>query len=409
MALLTTEQDINILDDQLRKVTKRLSMETGTVTRIACQYLRNWGIAVDEHNRGWLEKRSDSSYFNEWKSTNKAIDEAIERAIVEAELLGNTHLNTRLADMVVKIMTALNEENPFSEENRFRIGDIGAGTGLTTKAILDRMILEGVEHLVPFCDFFLLEPSPKRLFGSKDEDGKEDETYNQGDEGAYTRLRDHGIGLMQENVSFVCSHLQKHFSSFVGNESFDMIVASAVFHHFSFPTYLSLIREKLKKDGVLVMGDWFTDVWRHPLYTAAILSDMGADTRTVNDFRRFFELGNMTYRDIEKELDFPPERRRANEQMFNFLKKLDIEMRNIKVKERLRIFEGHESEEDRLKKAEESHFVTDYKELVKRPGFSRLKSNIVQVLPGTSICKVISLAKKRRVKKPEKLAKQPAA
>ncbi len=329
---IETTRDIAQLDRFLTSIFEGLPIAPGTICRIAYQFLENWGVRVTDENRGWIERRSEKSYIREWSSGTKETNDAIEKATREADLGGNSFLNTMVATTAVKALLEMYEPG-----RRIRICDVGTGAGDTISAILDSMQSYRLQDIVKQCSFYLIEPSVDRL------------------RHATRRLEKHGIIERRVKPEFIgMGTTEGRIFGDLKDGIFDLIVSSAVFHHLSFPTYLNRINDKLTNDGALIIGDWYTTIWQHPAYMVPVLQGIGAEQERIVEFERFFNLDTHNIRELDGKLRL--EQKEANKRMYDYIFHMVREMKTLKVRSQLLLFEAHESVDDRLGKLERAGF-----------------------------------------------------
>ena len=159
------------LPDASGRPTERvLPVEPGSVCRIARQFLRGWEVYVTSSNEGWIADTAAKRYRAEWSSGDSETNQAIENAIHAIDLAyGNNHLNYRLAEIGAEVLRGILE----SSAGDVLVCDVGAGKGSTTFALLDRLLLlleigEIAEPLLQKCNFYLIEPSVKRVVEAKE-------------------------------------------------------------------------------------------------------------------------------------------------------------------------------------------------------------------------------------------------
>jgi hypothetical protein len=363
------------LDQWFCQLCEGLSYKPGNIFRIAGQYLKNWGITVTDDNKGWLEEMSLLSYKHEWKGASPSTLEAIRVAGTRAGLtLGNEELNEILAEMATDVLLGMDDG-----QRRFVIGDVGAGTGDTSMAILDDLskTREGRE-LMRRCHFYLLEPAFDEMTRAK---------------GALEGFR---IGLEEFNFeighTMVNQTMETHFPMLPRGPMFDLLVSNAVFHHMTFPTYLGRIYEKLADDGVAVIGDWHTTIWQYPAFVVPILVDLGMDGQKLQEFKTRFEIREADRGQYEKQLK--DHQVAANSAMYEFEGYLGQEFQSLKPEERLYFLEAHESLGDRLGKMRECGFCVDMSELKeKHKGFVRMQRNIKELYPESEMACVVAAGK----------------
>ena len=370
MELIKSIAELEALDKALAEICTDLSYSPGSLFRIAWQYLKNWGVEVTEENSAWIENRTNQSYYGEWLRSTvesmKAIKEATKNAGIDK---GNPDLNTAVGKLAVEILLSMDDGN-----RNFRICDVGAGEGETTKAVLDFMNLnEEGRKLVEKCYFTLLDPSRENLY--KADSMVESHRINQNHDVRYRTVRDNHTFLEELKT---------------GN--FDLIVSNAVFHHMTFPTYLYQIEEGLAEDGVVVIGDWYTTIWKHPAFVAEILKRLGISDDKLHLFEYEFDIGKGDAYTLEKELE--PHQVEANRQIVDYEAAIGREFKDVAPAQRLFFLEAHEALGDRLEKMKEADLVTDIDELKeKHTGFVKMDTTVRRMYPNSDIAAVIAAAK----------------
>jgi len=398
MNLISSVKELEALDNAFSAITRGLAIESGTLFRIAYQYLANWGVKVTKDNKEMMEDRVEKINKREWKY-GKQLDIMVHRAVARAGLAkDNYDLNTMLADMAAPILDDMDDG-----KRVFRIADLGAGEGDTSIALLDKLqnVLgrERSFDLANRMDLYLFEPSPDRLSA------------------AYKNI---------ENMPLQPRHLEhgstisRSFGS-IKPISFDIVISSAALHHLPLPDYIHQMREKLVEDGVIVIGDWYHTFCAHPAYTVRLMKNIGADDHRIEEFRKLFGVSDDENWDIENFLKangFSDSQKSNNEVALLYLTMLADEMkkrREAKIEERERkkavgmdewkeddekqprffFLEALESFSERKKKIEGENFETSINELQAKKirGFRNLSANIRTAYPGNDITTVIAAAK----------------
>jgi SAM-dependent methyltransferase len=354
--------ELEALDAKVTAICSRLDYQIGSIFRIAGQYLKNWGVDITDENRAWIEQRSLQAYYEEWKRTTEATHDAIQAAAEMADFeVGNRQLNAEVGVVAVEILADMMGGEV---DREFKICDIGAGTGETTIAVLDELAFLGDLgwQMCEKCKFELIEPSFTALTK------------------AVQKLESHRINKHVE-VNFVPIGKATHeFLNEMQLGNFDVIMSSAVFHHMSFPTYLKSIREALAADGVVIVGDWYTTIWKHPAFVAEVLKKLGIGRDELMDFQLLFDVDEGDARAFEKTLT--PDQVSTNRKMEDYVLKIRNEFLRIPEDIRARFLEGHEAVEDRTEKMEDSGLTMDLKELKeKHSGFMNMTSNIRRLGP----------------------------
>lgn len=351
---------IDEIDQKIDEITKGVALKIGSIARIASQALINWNIKFDAHPQiiRALEDKSIEEYEKEWSMVNKVVYHAIHKAINDSNLSeGNHQLNNEISKMAKEIIL-----RKIKKGKRVVMADIGAGTGDTSGTIIHRLIMDGVKReMLKNLEIYFVEPSDESIIQL----GK----------------------LMRESYPEV-----KHqriiatdyfHMPFLKKESFDIIVSNAVFHHHSFPTYLHLLHNALKKDGFLIIGDWYTEIWYEPKNVAYIMKEgLSMHEEKVNQFINLFE--NLSWSKIvEYWNNKSEEEKRRNEGMLLYIKNLarrleeekcciekekegEKNIYGLETKVELNLLEAHEKYEDRLEKMKKAGFETTAEKIKRR-------------------------------------------
>ncbi len=329
--------------------------QLGSLLRIACQYLENWGIetkSLGNKDTGVLDKHSHNEYKNEWEAADPIVHQAIEGAIIDSNLgEGNQLLNTEVARLAADIIL-----NEMQAREKIAIADIGAGTGNTTGSMLDELRNRD-ERVLEQIEMYFIEPCDNSHLKIKDLMAKYPKVE-------YQRIiaMDYAhLGILREGV-------------------FDLVVSNAVFHHHSFPFYLNEINSALKKGGFLIMGDWYTEVWHHPYTTAYLLREaFRVEQDIIIEFMRLFN-EKAEWKDANDYwLGRPEDETVRNNGMLLYTKNLASRLKEKEDKKvELKIFEAHERYEERLAKLNQAGFITDAAEIQKIA--KRLKNTEKEVI-----------------------------
>jgi len=387
MKLISSIDELKEMDNFLSGLTEEFITPLGSVFRVVCQALKNWGIEVTDENINWIKERSKQGYIKEWESSSEKVHDIISEAIVDVGLgEGNKSLNTLLAMTIREILRGWESQNPKRE---FFICDIGAGTGTTTISIHNRLLEDSeTAPLIQRVYWYLIEPSPKAI--------------NE----AHKNLKEIGLSKYQCIPEF-----DDEYYSFSKNEKlFDLVVSNAVFHHKSFPDYLSGIHRILAEDGVLVFGDWYSITWYQPHTVVNLIEDIGNlsglnGEQIAREFREFFDLTPREVEDFTKSFDKGEQM--ANRKVEEYKKALAERLKRYneelgkkptdKGALRQYILEAYEPLNDRLEKLSAHGFEIDITKLKEtHKGFRFLDKNIKRLYPdsyGNLAC-VVAAAKK---------------
>jgi 2-polyprenyl-3-methyl-5-hydroxy-6-metoxy-1,4-benzoquinol methylase len=350
--LAGSQEGILEIDKVLSGLFDGFRLIPGSICRIANQYLSNWGIAVTEENKGWIEARSLDSYEYEWSQSDDSYYRAINIATTKAGIeFNNEGLNDTLANKTALVIEAMLEDD---KRREFKILDVGAGNGATTMKVLDVMKIRGLdESIFRRCHFYLLEPSDKAL------------------RKALETMRERKAA---SKVSPIGMTVQDHLDT-VSDNSYDLVISNAVFHHMSFPDYLSRVYSMLAEDGVMIVGDWHTTIWSQPAFMLPILKALGAPGDRIRDFETFFGVMKGDYERLLRSL--PESERESNYFMLEYERHLAEELRGFSGHSKLYMLEAHESLSDRLRNYERAGFTVDLEELRQHhKAFLDMKRNV---------------------------------
>ncbi len=373
---IRTIKELEDVDLFLKDLGKELIMPPGSISRIIWHSLKNWLVEINESTMGWLMEKGELDFRKEWESSTELNNQIISRATAKAKLHdGNELLNGQIARMAVDLLAASSKNHP---ERTFRIIDIGAGTGATTRAILDGM--NNHPHLADHCQFYLVELSAKRV--PMIANSLDSHPINVNYQIAVGSESDQ-FGLLKDGV-------------------FDMTVSGAVFHHKNFPDYLDSINHKLKDDGMLVFGDWHMSICQHPAFIARLIEKLLRETalkNTVGSFKAEFGLTSEDeIDDIWKRLE--PEERAANMIFMEYIHAIGSELSKTQNPPPMYFLESLETLDMKQKTLDEHGFITDYDDLKRhRPQFKKLStgSNVIGIYQkAPNMTCAISVAKKIR-------------
>ncbi|MEM4165945.1 MAG: methyltransferase domain-containing protein [Candidatus Bilamarchaeaceae archaeon] len=361
-------EKIEIIDENIKAITQDLPIKLGSILRIASQALKNWGIDIDLSEKELqqkLEIKSLEEYSKEWRVVNDAVYRAIHQAVIDSNLgEGNQQLNTEIGKIATPIII-----EKLKNKKKLIMADIGAGTGETTATILSMAYDEIGKRGLSNIEVYLIEPS--------------------------FRSTSHLVDIMQKSYPTVqyqiitatdYQHLQ-----FLKKSVFDIVVSNAVFHHHSFPTYLRMINDIIKKDGFLIIGDWYSEIWYEPKTVAYLLKEgLGINEEKVCSFINLFEKASwpqiVQYWNNKKE-----DEKIRNEGMLlyikNLVKRLKEEHERLEeerkkaiqqnlhydanTKVELNIFEAHETYEHRKEKIIKAGFEVNPDDIRKKHKYIR--------------------------------------
>lgn len=394
--LLEKPSDLEMLERFLIDLTSNLLLQSGSVFRIASHALENWGIGLTDENRELIKSRSEGSVAEEWDQDGELLNIAINNASAMAGLEeGNPTLNNVVAGITYDLLGGY--ANARTNQERIFVLDLGAGAGGTTSSALRQLETSPDEEdraILRRCRFQLLEPT-----GAVHEASKSIGVRRRISPDAYTK----------ESVSTFVQG-DDGFLECYRDGKFDIIMSNAALHHKAFPDYLAEVRRILKDDGAIVLGDWYTTIWRYPAYVIPLLRALGADIHQISAFRDRFGLSNEVCRTVNNLRS--TEEREAQFKMVAYLKCLGQIIASINQEREERasrtgespppklrccFLEAHESLGDRQRTLREKGFETDLMQLKERnPVFRRIRKSPEDALPRMPGFACVMAAGKRR-------------
>lgn len=356
MTLLSNIDELKKLDADLQKICENIDYKPGSIFRIASQYMANWGITITDENRDWIIKQARSSYIEEWQRGTSDSNEAIELAVNDAELsMGNLKLNVALAESIAEILPYIVKKNGSAI-----VCDIGAGAGDTTIAILDELERRDEEKCVNNTHFYLIEPSIRRIMVAK------------------KSIEEHPYGKSVGNITLVESDDYNHLP-IIKDSIFNIVYSNAVFHHMGFSDHFNILNKKIANDGALIIGDWYTTIWKYPSFLVPILRGLGLEHDRLEFFKARFSIRDQDERRFLKNLT--AEQLEANEGMIKFELAIRERFRDIPPHSRLFFLEAHESLDDRRNKLTNAGFEIDLEMMRKHEYYACLKKAVRKTYP----------------------------
>ncbi|NYZ73700.1 hypothetical protein H0O00_01005 [Candidatus Micrarchaeota archaeon] len=367
MLRVRTIEDVVILDGFVQGITRGLSYPTGSLLKISAHYLPNFGFELSDDNQAGFEALSLKKYFEGWERAAKVTLDTIKEATRKAGFpVDNSHLNVEVGKIVVELLMNLAKAD---KTRQFFLTDIGSGDGETTSAVLDAICNEGAFELAERCEFMLVEPSGENAWNAVNSlkgNGK--------DKKGHRINKEHKVSIT------MVSGTNHDFLGRLNEGESDIIYSNAVFHHMIFPTYLDTLREGLAADGVLVIGDWYTTIFKHPALIAEILEDLGIDKVKLGEFRSLFNCSEGDEKKVYAGEDMRDEII-TNYRMKHYIVGIGNAFLTIPEENRDEFLEGHCAFKDRKEDLEKKGFVTDSEALGEHPAFGGIKNNVRDVDP----------------------------
>lgn len=316
MSEYLSEHTCEEINQFLEELSEGLPILPGPIERIPAKALWAFGVSdIDwrSENLGAreleIERIAEKSYGLEWDGSGAEPNMIIMAATTGSVLGdGNEELNQQVASMVVNSLIIRNQLDKTATS--FYLCDVGAGTGWTTIAILNRLENLGRlgQKIADRCRFFLLEPSKGR-----------GEIIEQ-------TLARH---ILHADCTVVNAHDYEYLRrEDLGDGTFDVVYANAVWHHKPFPHYLIDVNKKLADDGVLIIGDWFMPAYQDPTHLVPLYEGtFKLGYQKIRDLMVFF---GITREDVQREWDSLSEAQKmANKVRRTYLLKLAEGMRTL--------------------------------------------------------------------------------
>ncbi len=367
--LRTSIRELEAYNTELQTVFERtpIPLIPGTIFRLPSEAYENWGIDVTPENREFLETRSESSYRDYFTSANFPFGDA--KGVLTTALRRSTTMS------MISFMAHISAEALLSIDDgkrEFNFCSIGERKGTLISAVVQalRETPEG-KALVDRTTFWLVDFQPTKL------------------ESARQQLEQlHGVKVRVEAKS------DDEFLADCSNRRFDLMAFLSFLHHKSFLSdYLLRVKSVLTDDAALVMGDWHSMLWYHPTLIYKLLSRLGVDHGTLDDFR---VLTN-TELAINTSRLYSPDELSALELHMEYIIAVVDKVRKLSLSSppRVHFLDGNDTSRNREKKLVTAGFECDPN--IIRAAFPRLKVPPAQrFVNGSDFARVIT-ARKRAV------------
>lgn len=259
MTLIDSPNDIEAFDEIFVRLTKDCPIRTGSISRLSPAALARWGIGVNDITRPWLAKRAEERFLKD-VSDMEANPDWVQLTRSENRLW----IERRMAGFMGSVVKELLKSQAETKDS-LMVCDLPSREAQVSSAIASEM------------------------WGDTDE----------------TRIRDitrifmvdanhYSIGVAKQNMK---AYGMKH-ASFWSSDSeffdmqepgtFDVIVSMSFLHNKPYPEFLDQIYQLLADGGVFLVGDFHSAIWDHPCNTFNLLKRIGADGKTLDDFRALF-------------------------------------------------------------------------------------------------------------------------
>ncbi len=351
-------------DDKLCQITKDLPIRSGSVFKVPSAAYHRWGIEVTLENREWLKKESVKYYG---KDIDELLLDPYRENIVKTPFRAWTE--SRMADEIGWIVRELMRSMDDGQKE-FSVCDVGARFGQTTASVVTSLRDSDMDGVLRRTKFYLVDRSAPKL--------------------EYARRE-------LERYGAICAAKPEHDEDYLNEQRdgrFDIIISLAHFHHKSFPDYFNEINRVLADDGVLVVGDWHSALWDHPINAAKLLERIGAGSQVLDAFREHFGRELMTP-DPDPKLD--ADEKQALEDHMNCWIEIATNLNKLNRTARPRVYflEAHETSKARKKKMEGAGFVVDLDQIRKAFPKSKLENIPRKVLRDSDFAVVMAAMKRR--------------
>ena len=142
-------------------MTSRSPVPTGSVLRVPAYAYKKWGIKITSGNIGELKVNAGEAYRVEWQDTGERLNALVGQAATAAGLGDvNAIMNRRVGEITARQIAEI-----LRQRGSFFAIDIGAGTGATSKPVLEELGKLGVS--ARDSKVLIIEPSEKRALAAK--------------------------------------------------------------------------------------------------------------------------------------------------------------------------------------------------------------------------------------------------
>jgi SAM-dependent methyltransferase len=342
---------------------ERLPLRTGSLLRVSESAYERWGIMITPENREALRAASERLYLKDAEEQMTRPDmDAFIKTDTRREIEGR--MANLMADLAKTFLAALGERR-----DKMTVCDIPARDGQLSCAIATELRYHA-ERLVNMTEFHLVDRASLKLAAAQNN----------------MRLR----GAAHE----VHCRDDARFIDGAQKEKFDVIVSLSHLHHKSFlADYLRRLHSMLADDGVLIIGDWHSAIWDHPLNARNLLRRIGADERKLDVLCSHFGPELMA---PDRNVVLKPEEVQAIQDHFEYWQEVADNVRRSELLSSMRIhfLEAHDTSKARRTKLEEAGFTTSQEDIrAAFPGV-RLEKLPRRIMPSSDFAVVMAAVKR---------------
>ena len=329
MALISDIDEIMEFDGAFWKISRdlHLPIRTGSLLRVSEDAYERWGIRVTPQNRDALRAASETFYLKDAVDQMEYPDlDTVLKTTRRKEI--EIRMSDLMADLARTFLTVLGQRR-----EKLSVCDIPARDGQVSSAIASELHFSQ-ESLINRTQFHLVDRASARLSMAEN---------NMRLRGASSEI------YCQNDASFIAG---------AQDQRFDVIVSLSHLHHKSFlADYLRQLHSLLADDGVLIIGDWHSAIWDHPLHTKNLLKKIGAEGKRLDALSTHFGELMLPDRDVK----LKKEECAAIQEHFGYWQDVAHNVRCSQLLSSMRIhfLEAHDTSEARKKRLDDAGFTTD--------------------------------------------------
>ncbi len=245
--LISSIDELEAFDNRLTEITKNLVIRTGSIFKVPSSAYHRWGIEITNENREWLKKKSGEFYGRDEKELIYTYPSRENLVKTPIRVYTETRMAGEIGWIVRELMHSLDDG-----KREFRICDVGARYGQATSAVIPALRGPDMGDVVERTQFHLIDRNPGKLCHA---------------EATLDMFRVNRTLITKDDEEYLAEQPEKKF---------DIIISLAYFHNKSFPDYLEQLHRVLADDGALVIGDWHSALWDHPINAQRLLERIGA-------------------------------------------------------------------------------------------------------------------------------------
>jgi len=376
--LKSSIDELEAFDNRLTQITKGMLIRPGSIFKVPSSAYHRWGIDR-EKNREWLKAKSEEYYDkdeHELRYVHPAKESIVKtplRVYTESAMAGE------IGWIVREIMHSLDDG-----KRKFNICDIGARYGHATSSVIAALRGPDMDDVISRSKFYLIDRNQEKL------------------RHAETNLDMHGVPL---NSRSLIAHDDESYLSEQHEKKFDIIISLAYFHNKSFPDYIKQLERVLVDDGALVIGDWHSALWDHPINAKNFLEKMGAGNQLFDDngrVRVVLDAVNELFGELLEHHSVPgidQDELVALDQHMKCLMEIASNLRKMDRNSIPRVYflEANETSKARIHKLEEAGFTVDMDQIRKAfPKSDKLEGLPRKMLRNSDFAVVMAAIKQKR-------------